>query len=322
MQYHDSFNPKVAVLISTYNGEKYLRDQLESLRSQDYGNFAVFVRDDGSVDDTENILTEYKNKGMLNKIDDNNGNLGPGKSFLTLAASVDADIYMFCDQDDVWLDNKISKTVEEIRVYGFDLPVLFCSDLMVVDNNVKLIHKSFLTLEGINKPKALHLKVLAVQNSVVGCTVAFTNSLKQKIYQTNILDFDIAMHDWWFAMYAVCLGKLIYYHGALILYRQHDKNVSGANTNSFFGRFIRFNFKQRVSKLRIYKSRVAKQALSFLSAYEPDLSLEQRSTLLRISKISGGYWFISWVNCLIHGTKFDNVHMNLAFLLFPPMPNK
>lgn len=319
MHYQDSFNPKVAVLVSTYNGEKYLREQLDSLWSQNYGNFTVFVRDDGSVDNTVNILSEFYNKGMLNIIFDNNGNLGPGKSFLTLASSVDAEIYMFCDQDDVWLDDKISKAVDEIRVYGFDSPVLFFSDLRVVDKNGKLIHDSFLTLEGINIAKSLNLKVLAVQNSVVGCTVAFTNSLKQKVFQINILDFDIAMHDWWFAMYAACLGKLVYYPGALMLYRQHDKNVSGTSSNSFFGRFLRFNFGQRVSRLRKYKSRIAKQALSFLSAYKPVLSLEQQATLFRISKISGDHWFYSWVSCLIYGTKFDNVHMNLAFLLLPPL---
>ena len=320
MRYQNLASPKVAVLISTYNGEKYLCDQLNSLFSQDYVNFSVFVRDDGSVDDTVNILTEYKNKGMLDIIEDTNGNLGPGKAFLTLASSVDADIFMFCDQDDVWLDNKISKTVEEIRVYGFDLPVLFFSDLRVVDKNGKLIHKSFFNLEGINLSRALHLKVLAVQNSVVGCTVAFTNSLKQKIFQADVLDFDIAMHDWWFAMFAACLGKLIYYPETLILYRQHDKNVSGASTNSFFSKIIQFKFKQRILKLRKYKFRIAKQALSFLSAYESDLSLEQRSILLRISKISGDHCFFSWLTCLIHGTKFDNFHMNLAFLLFPPLP--
>ena len=314
-----SLNPIVAVLISTYNGEKYLNEQLNSLLSQDYDNFIIYIRDDGSVDGTVSILAEYLNYEFIKVIACERGNLGPSKSFITLVGAVEAEIYMFCDQDDVWLSNKISTAVERIVECGLDMPCLFYSNISVVDRDCNLINKSFSQYGGIstNSPQ-LCLNVLAVQNSVVGCTVAFTNALKNRVFQANIMECYVAMHDWWFALYAVCLGKVIYDSKPLILYRQHDRNVSGVNIHSFFIRFFRFKFKERVSRLRLYKSRIARQAHSFLMAYENELTFEQRSTLMRISKISGDRWIISWANCMIHRVRFDSLHMNIAFLFFPP----
>ena len=315
-----SCEPSVAVLLSTYNGERYLRAQLDSLVSQDYAKFSVIVRDDGSTDRTSGILADYQSRLNLKIMEDCAGNLGPGRSFLRIVSAVESDIYMFCDQDDVWVADKISKTVCAIGTCGNDLAVLAFSDLTVVDGDGTVLHKSFLKSEGGQRGHPVSLEVLAVQNCAVGCTMAFTKPLRDRALRAGIPEEGVAMHDWWFALYAFCAGKLIFLPEALVLYRQHPGNVSGASSGALLGISRRHSLRERIRRLRRYKYRIGKQALCFANTYRSELTPEQLATLGRVSEISGKHWLRAWVRCLVRGSVFDRVRMNLAFLMFPPSP--
>ncbi len=106
----------VAILLSTYNGQLYLKEQIDSLLDQTYKNWCLFVRDDGSSDDTLQIISTYAKKcpERIVLLTDNRGNIKPAASFMQLLSMVDMDYYMFCDQDDIWLSTKIERTYEEM----------------------------------------------------------------------------------------------------------------------------------------------------------------------------------------------------------------
>lgn len=134
----------VAILLSTYNGEKYLEEQLDSLLLQSYQDFVVYIRDDGSSDRTVNIINQYvmKDNRFINV--GNSENLGCAASFINLLRNASADIYMFCDQDDYWLPNKLQRAVDYFSAIDPLQPTLYHCDLSVVDEKLNIIQNSFL----------------------------------------------------------------------------------------------------------------------------------------------------------------------------------
>ena len=144
---------KIYILLSTYNGEKYLKEQLDSLFSQSYKDFKLIVRDDGSNDKTLDILKKYDIE-LLPSF----GNLGVKKSFEKLlkyaSENNEAKYFMFCDQDDVWKSDKIEKTLKKMQelenLYGNNMPLLIHTDLEVVNENLKTINHSMWQYEKIN----------------------------------------------------------------------------------------------------------------------------------------------------------------------------
>ena len=141
-------NKSVSILLSTYNGEQYLNPLLESLLFQDYNKFVVYIRDDVSVDNTLSVIkhycSKYPNKFKLLK--DNLGNLGVSKSFMQMLSLVESDYYLFCDQDDVWLPNKISSLfnfILRMNLDTADIPILLFTDLKVVDSELNILHNSY-----------------------------------------------------------------------------------------------------------------------------------------------------------------------------------
>jgi len=219
---------RLAILLSTYNGEKYLEEQIESILQQSFSNFDIYIRDDGSTDSTISIIQEYTQqysnihffKGL---------NLGAAMSFMDLVKEVDSDYYMFCDQDDVWLQNKIEKSISKINQIEkkSEGAVLVFSDAKIVDEKLNLVDNSFWNY---NKtyPKILlsNPKFINVFNCTPGCTMIFNNELKK--YLTDY-DEDILMHDWYIMIKALQKGIVSCVNESLMLYRQHSNNTIGAN---------------------------------------------------------------------------------------------
>ena len=220
---------KVAILMATYNGGKYLKQQLNSILKQTYQNFVLFISDDHSSDNTLNIIHHYKTvypqKILL--IKNNHAVRGVKTNFANLISYIkanclhDFDYFMFSDQDDFWKSNKIAVSIQPLTYQ--QLPTLVHTDLMVVDQNLKLINRSFVKvckISGFNHK----LQKLLVQNNVTGCTMAWNKAL-MKIIQP---DFTKAiMHDWFIALIANCSGQIIFIPQATILYRQHKDNLVG-----------------------------------------------------------------------------------------------
>jgi glycosyltransferase involved in cell wall biosynthesis len=234
---------KVAILLSTYNGEKYIRSQIESIINQSYTDWKLYIRDDGSHDETLKIIYDFKvihpNKIFL--IQDNFGNLRTAKSFMTLLMHVQSDFYLFCDQDDIWISNKIEISLNHIlniiKIYG-NIPTLVFSDLMVVDEDLNLISPSLWSYSNINPEHVKDYYLLATNSTVTGCSMIINDFLKKSSFP---FPSEILMHDWWLSLLACRIGIIEYISTPTLLYRQHGLNVLGAESPK--EKTIMFKFK-------------------------------------------------------------------------------
>ena len=219
--------PEIAILMSTYNGEKYLAEQIQSIIRQDYSNWHLYIRDDGSTDNTIDLIKEWENKDtritFLNR--DVPENLGVTGSFMNLLKNTNADYYMFSDQDDYWMEDKVSATLEKMQnSEEGNLPICVHSNLTVVDNNLKGN-----TLMNGPKEHWTDFKSLLFSNCVTGCTMMINQPLKELIDFQKINSNRLYVHDWWLALIAAAFGKVVYLDRSTILYRQHQGNVIGSN---------------------------------------------------------------------------------------------
>lgn len=259
---------KIAILLSTYNGENYLVEQIESILSQTYSHWTLYIRDDGSQDKTLDILLDYEQRfSNIVVFQNDQTNLGPLGSFLWLMKSVESEYYMFCDQDDVWLSNKIELTFSEMLKLKEgskdDLPLLVFTDLLVTDDKLNVIAKSMWNFWGLDKIM-IPEKYLLVTTLATGCTMLFN-------HQAKIISLKFAtkaiMHDSLIALSVLSSkGKIMPLKKSLINYRQHSNNVLGAmNVNySFFSRILKlkkmynnnyeyFKFVNSMTKVSIFK---------------------------------------------------------------------
>lgn len=258
------------ILMSTYNGEKFLAAQIDSIISQTFERWVLIIRDDGSTDGTVEIIKKYcQTDPRILFLKDDLGNLNILKSFSVLmqkASTREEDFIFFCDQDDVWLSNKLALQVSLLRnlenKYGPDNPILVHSDLRVVDNNLNEIHSSYLGFEKIKRNTVFPLKTLLINNFVTGCTLGMNRKLLK--ISTPIPD-NAFMHDWWCALCAATAGKIGFIDEATLLYRQHRQNSIGSK--GFYGKLLRelFSFKASFVKKRKNLKTCFDQAQSLLS---------------------------------------------------------
>lgn len=228
-----TMNKKVAVLMSTYNGERYLEEQIQSIINQSYKNWILYIRDDGSKDSTVNIIEKYTdhydNIVFFNK--NRVKNVGVVKSFMELLANVKADYYMFSDQDDVWLENKIKNSVDKLSK-NEPGPVCVFTDVEIVNQDLAPVRR-------MNGSKVCTDFIsLLFTNYVTGCAMLFNDELKSLIKFNQINYQNIFMHDWWIGLLASAFGKLVYLDEATMLYRQHSDNVVGSNKKNTLPRII------------------------------------------------------------------------------------
>lgn len=221
---------KIAVLLSTYNGEKFLEQQLESLVAQQGVETEILVRDDGSGDGTTGILDRWKQKGALSWYA--SGNMGPGKSFMNLLQQAPSSgYYAFCDQDDVWLENKLSLTLEkmkEVEAANPGKPVIVHTDMYVVNENLEVIHGSFWRSSGLRPDILRTFPYLCVCNGVNGCTILMNGAARGLILEKYV-EQDLIIHDVISALTVSYYGGIIdYVETPTVLYRQHSSNVVGA----------------------------------------------------------------------------------------------
>jgi glycosyltransferase involved in cell wall biosynthesis len=222
-----------AVLLSVFNGEKFLKDLLDSLFNQKYKNFDVIVRDDGSIDNSIRIIKDYSQKlnitlieHPLNKTKDKITNLANSFIYLTkYALKKNYQYYFYCDQDDIWMQEKLLCQLKYLIDKNY--PCLVHSDLKLINSKNKFISESFWNWQKINSNRN-DLKMLLFQNTVTGCASAFNKELASLLISIP----ERINHDNWAAIITSIEGKIIPIKDKLILYRQHDKNISGAGYQS------------------------------------------------------------------------------------------
>ncbi len=227
----DQIDPRVIVVLSAYNGERHIAEQIESIRAQRFAGWSLIVRDDGSTDNTAGIVESFaKRDPRISLVSDKRGNIGPWASFgelLAIAHERGAEYVFLADQDDVWDSVKMAEqwalmTVHE-KINGTDRPVLVHSDLKVVDEDLREIHSSFRDFQRSSYDSSDPLRTLLIHNAVAGCTIGVNRAL---------LDFALplpagAWHDWWLALSAAATGVIDSTRAPAVLYRQHSHNVVG-----------------------------------------------------------------------------------------------
>lgn len=258
----------VDILMTTYNGEKYLREQLDSILTQDYPNFRLIIADDRSTDMTPMILEEYAKHDSRIQLIKNTRNLGVIKNFEQLLYLSTASYFMFCDQDDVWATEKISLSLSRLIKTG---AMMVYSDLTITDDKMNVRHHSYMQRHRIQAIKEISWKALLVQNIVTGCTIMGRSELKK-----YALPFPkgIAMHDAWLALAASANGRVGYIEQPLVLYRQHNDNLVGA-ANSF-ERLVRREM--TYNDFLIGRTRHFEEAITILEGYAD--ALKQRKDVL------------------------------------------
>lgn len=215
----------VDILLATYNGEKYLKCQLDSLLNQTYKNIRILINDDASTDKTTEILREYEKKDSRIKVIYNEKNIGSIKNFENLLKRVEAKYYMLSDQDDYWLPNKVEKSLN--KIIEEDADIVF-TDLEAVDENLQTIEKSIARAKGyiknIKKYKDYKLVFLR-NNGITGCTIISKSKLINKFFP--IPQEYPMVHDWWMALIIGQNGKIAFLDESTIKYRQHENNQVG-----------------------------------------------------------------------------------------------
>lgn len=250
----------IAILCSTYNGSEYIDELIKSILNQSYLNWKMYIRDDGSIDNSLLKISYWVSLYPLKLIllHDNNGQLGVIKSFESLLIRVDARYYMFCDQDDIWLPTKIEKSINKIQSmeneYN-DTPCLVHSDLVLTDSSLNVVSNSFWSYSKINPKHSANFKKLALSNCITGCTIIMNNYAKYVVLPFPEYSM---MHDKWCGTVVSNLGKIDWINEPLVLYRQHKKNTVGAkivNWKYYFNKLLKpyFQFKEYKNSLKIIR---------------------------------------------------------------------
>lgn len=221
----------IAILLTTYNSALFLDELLKSILNQTYINWTLYIRDDGSDDSTLKIiqayLTEYK---KILYLDDPVKHRGPKNGFMwMLEQPIDADFYMFCDHDDVWLNNKIELTLQNMMSLGDKvdkIPVIVHTDLSVTDKDLNILKPSLwetypMDADVLSNDLCFHY----VYNNVTGCTMMLNHKAREAAFPVSVFAY---MHDAWIALAVLAKGGMIScVHKPTILYRQHLNNTLG-----------------------------------------------------------------------------------------------
>ncbi|MEZ8952713.1 glycosyltransferase family 2 protein [Vibrio cyclitrophicus] len=213
--------------MTTYNGEKYIKDQIESILCQLKEGDELLISDDGSTDKTLKILSDISNFDSRIKIF-SGPQKGLQKNFEYVLLKSRGDYIFLCDQDDIWLPSKVALTLHKLRESN-----LVITDCSVVDNNLQVLHESFFKLNG----KRTSLISNLYKNSYLGCCMAFDRAVLDKALP---LPNKVPMHDWWIGLVSALYFKTAFIDDSLIMYRRHGFNASSTSIKSKNNIFKKF----------------------------------------------------------------------------------
>lgn len=275
----------VHIFMATYNGERFLRGQIDSILAQTVQDFRLYIRDDCSKDGTRAVIREYTERypERIVFLESQAPSGGAMENFFALMRECAGlqGCFMFSDQDDVWLPEKIERSLTELRrlekVYGPKTPLLVHTDLTVTDAELHVLEPSFERFQKLEYEKN-DLASLLQQNNITGCTMLFNRPLLELslVEDTN----GILMHDWWMGLVSAAFGAVGTVREPTILYRQHGGNEVGAKNvkspsyllaqcRKFFGNENRFakTHAQAARFLREYESRLTEDGREVLRAF-------------------------------------------------------
>lgn len=221
----------INILLPTFNGSSYLEVQLESIFNQTNQDWKVLIRDDGSSDDTVAIIKKWQIKypEKIEYIQDGSQRLGASGSFSKLLEFSNAPYVMLCDQDDYWLNKKIEISLKWVLAaeeeFGKNTPVMICTDLEVVDEQLNRISPSFWKDRKDNPAILNDFEKLIAHSVVTGSTIMLNRSA---VEVSSPIKTNFFLHDQWISIKVAKYGKVLFINEPLIKYRQHDSNVMGS----------------------------------------------------------------------------------------------
>ena len=304
----------IAVLMSTYNGETYLNEQIESILNQKAADIRLFVRDDGSVDHTvgiiESFMKRHKNITLFK-----GGNIGVGNSFMNLLyqAGDEFDYYAFADQDDVWYMDKLVRAVQKLereQTAMQEKPLLYAGKVVCASADLRQQEQfAYQVLRPASFGNAL------MENICMGCTEVFNRSLlllvRKHLPQGN---GENVMHDWWMYLTASYFGKVIFDQNVYMLYRQHGNNAVGMQS------CWRKRWKNRLLHMQQMKRKRSFQAEVFQGAYKglPALCKEDKKLLDRFLIYRDSFWKRVWLatdSGIYRQNRVDDIVCRLLLIL-------
>jgi glycosyltransferase involved in cell wall biosynthesis len=312
----------IDILLTTYNGERFLREQIDSILAQTETGWKLTLRDDGSTDGTLEIIRQYvrDHHGRITLMNDNE-HVGACQSFSRLLEQSTAEHMMLCDQDDIWLPEKIAcslRKMKELEVQsGNDVPLLVHTDLRIVNGELGIIADSKWRFEGIDPARGNRLNKLLQRNVVTGSSAMINRSLRNLAIP---ISDEAIMHDWWLALVTAAFGSFGEISKSMLLYRQHTDNAIGANPVSFLSEITSIlgaehrKAVKEESQLMLYK--YISQASAFLNRYRTILSKDQ-TELLEVFIHLGSYDVLTRKYYIIkHRLFYNNPLITLGMLLF------
>lgn len=288
-----SAKQSVAILMATYNGERFLEEQLVSILAQSCNSWKLYVSDDGSSDATLSILLRYQEKYGCDRI---NIFAGPRKGFaqnflsLIRRPEVQGDYYAFCDQDDIWHEDKLEKSLAVLSAVPVDVPAIYCTRTRLINEVGETVGFSplFLRAPGFRN---------ALVQSLAGANTMMINVVAHEIMASIPADVEIVSHDWMaYMLISGCGGHVFYDPEPTLDYRQHSANIVGANS-SLIDRLVRMrkmlhgNFRNwnrlNLLVLAIYREQLSGDSLKALEYFETarDAPLVRRLSLLKKSGV-------------------------------------
>ena len=226
----------ITIIMAVYNGQEYIREQLESLKDQTYTEWRLVIRDDRSSDKTAEIVKKFSDEveqEVIFKVNEKPSGSAKNNFALLINDAKESDYVMFCDQDDIWKKDKIEITFNKMKQaeerYGRDFPLLVHGDVEVIDENGNINADSMFEMSHINADSKL--PQILIQNHVTGCTMMCNKKLIVGISEYTSSEY-IIMHDYLAALYASVFGKIEVIKKPLLSYRQHSGNSVGAKNNN------------------------------------------------------------------------------------------
>lgn len=275
------------IVMATYNGEKFVAKQIQSLLDQTWTDFSLLIGDDASTDNTPTIIVEFAKK-YPDKITfiPFKDNVGANANFARLLDISEADYIMLSDQDDIWLPDKVSSSMQAMqdleRQYGDDIPLLVYSDLIVIDENDMIIAPSWQKYVGI-RPKSFTLPKLLSRHAFLGCTLLFN---KELLMLSTPIPLEAGMHDYWLTLVATVFGKIKQVDHPTIRYRVHASNVVGAK--EYNAKWFLLQWRHNPKFMEAFQQRILKayaRAFLFYKRYNSSLSDSELNLLSNFLKL-------------------------------------
>ncbi len=299
-------HPRISIALCTYNGEKYLKEQLDSFVQQTLSPYELVVCDDCSSDSTLEILEKFSRVAPFTvRIFHNENNLGLIKNFSKAASLCQGEYIAFSDQDDIWLPDKLEACFQMMKKaeyeYGTDIPLLVHTDLCLIDTENHVIAPSWMKVKHISPMDIDPLKNILAANYVSGCT-----SLGNRILLKESLPFPkvIMNHDGWCALIAASRGKILFIQEAKVLYRQHASN---------FTKGVKYT--SLITLLKSFKSTLLRSWRS--NGCLITLSKALNSTLVKGGLIPG--WAIPFLAGVLEQAKELEKHLSDLSCEVPPL---